>query len=111
MAGRTDYYGAAHARLLTRAGPIWTAVTLAAAVFFAATAGGVLASAPRAVDVGRLAALLSFVLLYLAAAAGGGWAALRAVGADSLQLAELAALLGYSLAVFVPAVVGARAAD
>ena len=54
-------------------------------------------------DLGTLFSIISSLLIYQSLLCGGGWLALRWLGADSLQFTELAGLIGYSLVLVFPA--------
>lgn len=94
LAGRQDLYG-----------PIWTAITFAVSLFMASTAGNFLPhTTPPAFQ--PLSSSLSLVFFYLGLICFGGWMVLKWLGADSIQVVELTCLIGYSLVLFYPVVVG-----
>jgi len=91
LAGRIDCYG-----------PVWISITVAALIFMASSTSAILPY-PSSIDhLSTLSSSLFYILFYLGIVAGGGWMALRWLGADGIYFTELFCLFGYSLMFFFP---------
>ena len=90
LAGRIDCYG-----------PVWISITLAVLIFVASSLSAY-PHLPTPDYLSILSSSLFYILFYLGIVVGGGWMALRWLGADSIYFTELLCLFGYSLIFFFP---------
>lgn len=78
---------------------------LGVSVFIVSTVGMLFPHPGQKPDLQSLSSSLTLVILFLLVLGGGGWTILRWLGADTLLLTEVLALVGYSLVLMFPAVV------
>ncbi|PJF17721.1 Protein YIPF [Paramicrosporidium saccamoebae] len=95
LAGRLDLYG-----------PAWIAITLAVAIFMVSTSGNFFPHLGKPTDLHSLSSALCLLSCHLLIVCFGGWTVLKWLGADSLHATELTTLVGYSLLLFYPILVG-----